>query len=368
MTGARRPLGAVHQFLPDLSPGDATSNHTLAVQRELRDMGLASEVYTHTTHPSLRERTRPYQSYVAVPGRGERLLYHLSIGSVVADFLLAREEPLLVDYHNLTPGEFFAGWDPPVVYGQTWGRRQLGELAARAELGLADSSFNRSELVDAGCRQAVVVPILFDTDALAADVDAAALERLQAAKAAGGTDWLFVGRMVPNKAQHDVVKAFAAYRRLFDPAARLHLVGGTSVPAYADAVARFVDALGLGGAVDLAGPVPPGVLAAHYRSADAFVCLSEHEGFCVPLLEAMHHEVPIVALGAAAVPETLGGGGLVLPDKSPVTVAAAVHRVLGDAALRARLADAGRARLGALSLDAGRARLRHAIESLDERW
>jgi glycosyltransferase involved in cell wall biosynthesis len=117
----------------------------------------------------------------------------------------------------------------------------------------------------------------------------------------------------------------------------------------------------------MAGSVPAGVLAAHYRAADAFVCLSDHEGFCVPLLEAMHHEVPIVAFASSAVPETLGGGGVVVDDKGPVTVAAAVHRVLGDQPLREALAAAGRARLAELSLERGRARLRAAVASLDRR-
>lgn len=359
-------MRAIHQFLPDLSPGDAVSNHTLAIQRELRSMGLESEVYSHTTHESLAGRARPYQSYAPAPGGGgERLLYHLAIGSVVADFLLDRPEPLLVDYHNLTPGEYFADWAPPVVYGQSWGRQQLAELGRRTRLGLADSSFNRAELEEAGFRDTVVVPILVDTETFDRDVDEAALERLQGAKDGGGADWLFVGRVVPNKAQHDVVKAFAACRRVFDPSARLHLVGGTSVPAYAEALQRYVDALGLSDAVELAGPVPAGVLAAQYRAADVFVCLSEHEGFCVPLLEAMHHELPVVALGAAAVPETLGRGGIVLDGKAPVTVAAAVDRVVRDEPLRRSLVAAGRRRLADFSLERSRARLRDAIESLD---
>jgi glycosyltransferase involved in cell wall biosynthesis len=359
---------ALHQFLPALDPGDAVSSHTLAMQRELRALGLESEVYSHTTHPSLAGATRPYESYAPRGARGEeRLLYHLAIGSVVADFLLARPEPLLIDYHNLTPGEFFAGWAPDAVYGQSWGRQQLADLAARTELGLADSEFNRGELVEAGYRDTAVVPILLDTADFDREVDEEALDRLLAAKAGGGADWLFVGRVVPNKAQHDVVKAFAAYRRAFDPAARLHLVGGTSVPSYAEAVAKYVAALGLTDAVELAGPVTSGVLAAQYRVADAFVCLSEHEGFCVPLLEAMHHEVPIVAYGSSAVPETLRAGGLVLDEKAPVTVAAAVHRVVSDPLLRRALVASGQARLGELSLDHARARLRAAVESLAAR-
>src|SRR5439155_2225485 len=141
-----------------------------------------------------------------------------------------------------------------------------------------------------------------------------------------------------------------AYRRIYDPTARLHLVGGVAVPRYQTALAGFVEDLGLEGAVTLTGPVSPGVLAAHYRNADVFVCLSEHEGFCVPLLEAMFHGLPIVAFDAAAVPETLGDAGLLLGSKRPAFVAEAVARLVGDDRLRRAWVDAGRVRLELVDL------------------
>ena len=168
--------------------------------------------------------------------------------------------------------------------------------------------------------------------------------------------WLFVGRLAPNKAQHDIVKAFAAYRRFHNPDARLHLVGGGREDGYARTLRRFVHALGLDDAVTLTGGVSPAELVAYYRAADVFVVCSEHEGFCVPLLEAMHHRVPIVAFASTAVPETLGDAGLLLDVKDPCTVAAAVDRVVTDAPLREQLVDAG-ARPGArVRRDAHRAR------------
>lgn len=173
---------------------------------------------------------------------------------------------------------------------------------------------------------------------------------------------MFVGRVAPNKAQHDVVKAFAWYRRVFDAEASLTLVGGVSASSYWSALERFVDGLGLSGVVRLAGSVSEVELEGLYRSADVFVCLSEHEGFCVPLLEAMAHGVPVVALGAAAVPETLGDAGLVLGSKRPGLVAEAVARVVGDAGLRARLVAAGRRRLEDFSLARTRRTLLDALQ------
>jgi len=172
--------------------------------------------------------------------------------------------------------------------------------------------------------------------------------------------------MAPHKAQHDIVKAFAAYRRGYDAAARLTLVGGASSSAYQRTLEGSVEALGLGGAVRMRGSIPQGELAAHYATADVFVCLSDHEGFCVPLLEAMASGLPIVAYAATAVPEMLGGTGLLLPRKDPATVAAACHRVAIDTPLRERLSAAGRARLTRFSRARSEATMLNALRPVLE--
>src|SRR5439155_13609425 len=170
-----------------------------------------------------------------------------------------------------------------------------------------------------------------------------------------GTDWFFIGRIVPNKCQHDIVKAFAAYRRLYDPDARLWLAGGGEASAYASAIRSMVGDLGLGDAVSLTGVLSQPAAAAHFRTADAFAVLSEHEGFLVPILEAWWHRLPVVAFAAAAVPETLGDGGLLLPTKRPATVAAAVHRVVTDEAVTTGLIEQGARRLEGFTLARTRA-------------
>jgi glycosyltransferase involved in cell wall biosynthesis len=183
---------------------------------------------------------------------------------------------------------------------------------------------------------------------------------------------LFVGRVAPNKCQHEIVKAFAVYRRCFDPRARLWLVGGSSSSVYAVALGRLVAALGLSDAVVLAGSVPQAALVSYFRGADVFVCLSEHEGFCVPVLEAMWHGVPVVALGSSAVPETVASAGLVLPvgpggrgvRGGLAVAAAAVGRVLGDGGVRDGLVARGRARVEEFSLERTRRRFADAIEEV----
>lgn len=352
----------VHQFLPSFAGRDAIGAHTLEVRNVLRGLGVESEIYAGESRDVVRGSCRPHETFSPRRGAGATLLvYQAATGSPVGDFVLGRPERKLVNYHNITPGHFFRPWLPHVAVEVEQGRRQLADLAPVCELGIAVSAYNEAELVAAGYARTEVAPIIVDPAVFDRTVDPSVLARLEAAKGAGGSDWLFVGRIAPNKAQHDLVAAFAIYREVYDPRARLHLVGGFT-PGYVDAVVSVVEHLGLRDAVDLAGSVPDGALAAYYRAADVFVCASDHEGFCVPLLEAMHHRLPIVAFAAAAVPETLGAAGLVVTDKAPASLAAAVHRVCVDDALRRALVAAGEARLDDFAPERTRAAYRSIFE------
>lgn len=357
-------MTAIHQFIPTFAPRDAIGTHALHVQRILREMGVESEIYAEGIVNRRERRAHPYRSFArrrAVAGDRTWLMYQLSTGSAVAEFVQARPEPALVNYHNVTTAELFAPWEPHVAVECREGRRQMRELASTAELGIAVSAYNEAELAGAGYRHTAVAPVLVDLDGTGVAPDPATTERLGRARRAGGADWLFVGRVAPHKCQHDVVRAFAAYRRLYDPQARLHLVGAPGSHAYVTMLRRYVAALGLGAAVSLPGSVRAEALRAHFGAADVFVCLSEHEGFCVPVIEAMRLEVPVVAYAAAAVPETVAGAGVLLDGKDPVTVAAAVHRVVTDGALRRQLTAAGARRAADFSLDRSARRFREVV-------
>ena len=370
---------SIVQVVPSLAARDAIGGHVLRIDDALRAAGVDTAIYAGHIEPHLAGRARPHTDLSRVlPRRDRYLLYHSSIGSPVGEFVLDRPEPKLLDYHNLTPPEYFAAWRPEVFVELTAGRRQLARFAKVTSLALADSAFNAGELVGLGFGRVCVVPILLDMgDDSGATGGSGARSRpvgvgddrgagRRPGRGGVGARWLFVGRVAPNKAQHDVVKAFAWYRRVFDAEASLTLVGGVSAGSYWSALERFVDGLGLSGVVRLAGSVSDVELEGLYRSADVFVCLSEHEGFCVPLLEAMAHGVPVVALGAAAVPETLGDAGLVLGSKRPGLVAEAVGRVMRDAGLRARLVGAGRRRVEHFSLARTRRTLLDALQPILE--
>jgi glycosyltransferase involved in cell wall biosynthesis len=351
---------AVHQFLPTYAPRDAIGTHARHLRDLLREMGVDSEIYAQ----GIVGRSDGHKFSTYKGAAGDMLLYQLSTGCKMADWLLARPERKLVNYHNVTPHTVFGTWEPHVGSELRRGREQLAEFAPHTEFAVADSHFNEAELQAAGYPRTATASVLFDLDAVAVAPDPVALDRLQAAKARGGADWLFVGRVAPHKCQHDIVKAFALYRRVYDPRARLHIVGGSSSAAYWDALERYSRALGIGRVVHLHGSVPDGVLAAHYEAADVFVCLSMHEGFCVPLIEAMRNRLPIVAHAAAAVPETLADAGVLLDLKDPATVAGAAHRVHTDGALRGALAEAGVRRAADFSFDVARRRFRDVMETV----
>jgi glycosyltransferase involved in cell wall biosynthesis len=358
-----------HLFVPRFEPS-AVGNHVIEARDALVAAGHRSEIFAGDVDPRWAAKgARHYQEYGrAVPARpDDRLVYQVAIGSPVADWLVDRSETLIANHHNFTPMRFLQAWDPAATQGVSWGRRQLQRLARRSALGIADSRFNQLDLEAAGFTESVVVPVLSDLASSDHDVDEALLLRLRDAKGDGGRDWLFVGRIAPNKCQHDLVAALAAHRRAYGSPTRLHLVGGSTSASYSFALERFVAALGLEDAVEITGPVSAGALGAYYRAADVLVCVSEHEGFCVPVIEAMHHDVPVVAFAAGAVPETIGAGGLVLDRKDPETVAVAVERVLSDESVRAALVSAGRARCAELDPEKTRAAFVAAVEQAGQR-
>jgi glycosyltransferase involved in cell wall biosynthesis len=340
----------VDQVIPSLASRDAIGVHTINLRNGLRAVGIDSDIFYGSFTPDVAHEGRS----VTELGRASKdrwLLYQSSIGSPVYDLFAARNEPKLVNYHNITPAALLRDWEPNVAYEVALGRTQLGRLATQSRFSVADSAFNESELHALGFTDTAVVPLLIDMHAKseAPDPDKAAI-LARHKETVGGAELLFVGKISPHKAPHDLVKMLDVLRRLYDPQARLHLVGSPLGETYEPALRAFIKELGLEDAVLFAGSVSGAELEAYLQAADAFVCASDHEGFCVPIAEAMGHGVPIVAYGVAAVPETVAGAGLVLPDKSAVPFAAAVARVINDAELHDHLAAAGRARAAQFDL------------------
>ena len=359
---------AVHQFVPTLSVRDAVGTHTLRLRRLLREAGFESEVYAgHVLADATGQALGAHE--LARQGTHRKrtwLLYQFAVGDRMAEDVSSMPFPLAIYYHNVTDPRFFRRWEPAIAALLEQGRRQLAAMAGRARFALAASAFNEEELLSLGFASTCVAPPLIDLSELDADPDPGLLRHRQALADQGGHDWLCVGRLAPNKCQHDVVAAFAIYRRLYDPRARLALVGDFTSASYRDAIVGLAGQLGVEDALTLPGAVTQAELLAYYRTADLFVLLSEHEGFNVPAVESMHLGIPVIAYASSAVPDTVGDAGLLLTDKDPVLVATAADRVLSDASCRDSMVGAGRTRAAGYSADSTGPPLLRALTTLME--
>lgn len=321
---------AVHQLLAALSYGDAIGNEALAIQAHLRGAGFSSELFAEKVHPRMARLARPLWRYREVSSPRTVCLFHFSIGSAAGPLIHQAPDRLVVIYHNITPARWFLGFHPHLARLCHHGRRELEAFAARTELALGDSEYNRRELEQAGYRRTGVLPIVLDL---------AAYERprsrvVRRLYGEGRVNVLFVGRIIPNKRIEDLIRVFALYQRRCLRATRLLLVGDhRGHERYLDGLQRLVRALRVEEVV-FTGQVDHDELLAYYSVASAFLCLSEHEGYCVPLVEAMQLGVPVLAYDAGAVAETLRGGGILLKDKRPELVAELLHELSSGPGLR----------------------------------
>jgi L-malate glycosyltransferase len=325
-------------------------------------MGLDSEVFAGEWRGE-RSKATFFRDFAADPADAG-ILYHLSTASPMAEYLEHCPNPLFVNYHNITPHDLLAPWEPGVAPELNVARSQLNQLAGKTRRSVGVSKYNADELASVGYDEPLVAPILFDFNDFTAKHDAKVDSRLKKQKQDGGADWLFVGRITPHKCQHEIVEALAVYRRLYDANARLTLVGGISSHRYWTALRDLVSSLDLNDAVTITQGVSNEALGSYYANADLFICLSEHEGFGVPVLEAMQADVPVVAFNSSAVGETLGNAGVLLQKKSPGLVAVAAQRVIADQDLSRYLRSLGTERLADFSLDATERKWKEVIDQL----
>jgi glycosyltransferase involved in cell wall biosynthesis len=317
----------VHQVLATLGYGDAIGHEVLGIQRVLRESGYASEIFVETADRRLEHLTTDYRDMVGGVGPDDVLVHHFSIGSRASRTAYAMPGRMVIVYHNITPPEYFVGVHKDLVKLCYRGRRELTAYIERTDLALGDSEFNRRELEGAGFRSSGVLPVvpgfahleLTPNTMTAAEFDD------------GWTNIMFVGRVIPNKKFEDVIRAFHVYRTRHNPRSRLLLVGSYSgFERYLSMLHALIAKLGTPD-VRFLGHVSNEELTALYDVADLFLCASEHEGFCVPLIESFYKRVPVLAYASTAVPATMDGGGVLYDTKDPFEVARLMAAILDDA-------------------------------------
>jgi len=354
-------LETAHQFAPTIAYGDAVGNDCFELQRLYWSRGVRSDLFAAEAKPEVRQFVQPWRDLEKLPTAGTSLQVHISMGNDALWDVAKLPHRKTVIYHNITPAHYFEGLNEHARRYSEIGREQLAEFAKVSELGIADSEYNRKELLRLGFAKTAVVPIMVDWSAFDVEPDPDVLRQLSDER----TDILAVGQILPQKAVDKVVAAFARYRES-DPMARLWLVGSHAMSeGYLAQVRDAIRTHGLDGAATLTGSVPMPALVAYYQGATALITLSEHEGFCVPLLEAMRSGLPVVASDAGAIPGTLGDAGILLSDTGPDAVAAALERAVHDAALRKDLVARGRRHLAEFTSEAVADDLARALALVD---
>ena len=333
----------VHQVCARLEYGDAITGHALEIDRSLRSMGTRTRLYAHTLDEygsSLGEQDEGYREYLDNPE--DVLIYHYSLYCPNYEMYLRTKNHKILIYHNITPPEFFEPYDRGVAEFLRRGRNLLGKLTG-CELALGDSEYNRRELVELGFpeEKTGVLPIFVNTERLLSQKPVKSLARPYEKS----FNVLFVGRRVPNKKIEDVIRAFFYYHRTINSDSHLFLVGPTWIDEYDYQLQWLIDDFGLSGNAHLTDRVSERDLAGYYRLADVYLSMSEHEGFAVPLLEAMAFDIPVLAYRSTAVPYTLGDTGVLFDRKEFPLVGELMEVLRTDPEVRGRVIEDQRGRL-----------------------
>ena len=341
-----KPRG-IHQLSISAACGDAIGNEMRQIRSALRGAGHESEIFVELIDSNMGTGVHPYLEYRDIASPDNVILLHYSMASPVSRMAAELDDRLVLIYHNITPAAWFAPYSLGIAHNCAAGRLHLAKLRTRTALALGVSEYNRRELEKLGFERTAVVPLLLDLDGLDGPASKLVLDRYSD----DHPTWLVVGRVAPNKCVEDVVRAFTYFQRYVNDRARLLIVGEHRhiLPYYHD-LQRFTQEINATD-VHFVGHVSDAELNAYYRVADVLVCLSEHEGFCVPLFEAIRSDLPALAFASAGIPYSTGGGVLMLEDKDPALVAETVAYVLEDKPLRTQLLARQRRVLDELEAD-----------------
>lgn len=323
----------IHHITPTLAKGDAVSNNLVAIAHLLENEGYKNDIICEMNARGIEENIEiiDFTAFDDTVEDGDIIIYHHSIGTDIVDKLSKLNNKIIVVYHNITPSNYLEDYNPPLAKLAKRGRTQLKKLS-NANYFICDSDYNKQDLINEGIStdNVVTIPLLIEFGDYEKEYDKEVFKSMNDGK----TNILFVGRVAPNKKQEDIIKSFNYYKKLVNSNSRLILVGSwNGLEKYYEELTTLVNELQVED-VHFCSHTPFSHILAYYRTADAFLCMSEHEGFCVPVLEAMYFDVPVIAYDAAAVPETLGGASIVVKEKDYSLIAATINEVVENNELR----------------------------------
>lgn len=369
----------VIQMVPALYKNDAVGNEVLAISRLLDEQGIENYIVAESVDEKLLEEQENHvdeknlknnkkickirrrffnmfriyiQSGILEDIQSEDVvIYHMASGSGLSKIFSLLKGKKIMRYHNVTPPEMLAPYNKNAARNCKKGIKDMKLLAGKVDKCIAVSSFNRQGLIDAGCTcQIDVVPIILDMDKYRTDDRKEVLPAKACSKK--GAQIIFVGRIAPNKKYEDILEAFHVYNRDYDSCSTLLLVGGDGgYENYSRELKALAERLGISERVIFTGKADSAKILAYYETSDVFLCMSEHEGFCVPIIEAFLLDVPVVAYESCAIPETMGGGGVLVPVKDYNAIAREMNMLVTQASYREAVLDSQRKRLKELDKD-----------------
>lgn len=332
----------VIQIVSSLNFGDAVGNDVLAINRALTEAGYVTGIFSKSIHKKIKEPNAFLIELLPKLNANDIVIYHYAAADEFQELIEQLDAKVVLRYHNVTPPAFFAPYDKIAEKVTSEGLKQIEEMRDAIDYGMTVSEFNKCDLQELGYECPIAVaPILIPFDDYRQEPSAEVIKKYSDGK----TNIVFVGRIAPNKRFEDVIDCFVEYKKNYDENARLFLVGNYDEKnTYYQYLKGYVKGIAAEDVI-FPGHIPFNEILAYYKIADLFLCMSEHEGFCVPLVEAMFFETPIVAYASTAIPGTLNGAGVLVENKEPVVVAEKMHQVLTDELYKKEIIEKQNARL-----------------------
>ena len=331
---------------PHFADRDAVCNDIYHSAEALRRRGWEARVFAMGGESEREAVHAPEEVPKFIRAETDLVYFHFSHGQkALTDAVEAVRCRKVLKFHNVTPPELFSMWSDELAEASRTGREGIARVAAMGwERVFADSAFNLADIaphLPASTPRAVLAPF-HETDALLAHGAGAPAGQ-------GPPRLLTVGRVVQSKGHPFLLRVVRYLVQELRTPVVLDVVGKPDhrLLAYLRTLELMVREFGIEANVALHGEVSGAALAARYAAASVFVMSSEHEGFCVPIVEAMAFGVPVVALGTTAVPETVGDAGIVWSERDPRRFAVGIKRLLDNPDERAWLGEQGRRRFAA---------------------
>ena len=351
------------QIVASLNFGDAVGNDVRAIARALKEANYVTGIFTLAIHPKIKDEDVYLINKLPELYENDIIIYHYAAADDLADIIKEAECKVVLRYHNVTPPHFFHDYDDFAEMVTEKGLTQIADLKDAIDYGMVVSEFNKKDLVAMGYQCPIsVVPILIPFS----DYEQQPSEVVVNKYSDGITNIVFVGRVAPNKRFEDVICAFQKYKNTYDEKARLFLVGNfKETDLYYKHLTEYIREINAKDVI-FPGHIPFSEILAYYKIADVFLCMSEHEGFCVPLVEAMFFETPIVAYASTAIPDTLGGSGVLVKEKDMHKIAERMHAVITDEKYRKNIIEGEKKRLKDFSYEHIKEEILEEIEKVLE--